>query len=58
MLDQLVDAAIQGDYYTADGVRVMLPIQSLVDLGLVDASAVDRLKQRLDAWNAAQAAVP
>ena len=52
-LDRLVEAAIQGNYYTADGERVMLPIQSLVDMGLVDASAVNRLKQRLDAWNAA-----
>jgi hypothetical protein len=53
MLDQLVDAAIQGDYYTADGERVMLPLKSLVDMGLVDASAVDRLKQRLETWNTA-----
>lgn len=55
MLDQLVNAAIQGDYYTADGERVMLPLKSLIDMGLVDASAVDKLKQRLDAWNARHA---
>lgn len=54
VLNELVDAAIDGEYYTADGVRVMLPLQALVDLGLVHSSAVEKLKQRLSDWEAAQ----
>jgi hypothetical protein len=49
-LDDLVDAAIEGEYYTADGDRVMLPLKSLIDLGLVDAAAGEKLKRRLDRW--------
>ena len=38
------------EYYTADGDRVMLPLKSLIDLGLVDAAAGEKLKRRLDRW--------
>lgn len=53
ILNQLVDAAIEGDYYTCDGERVMLPIKNLIDMGLVDPTSGEKLKQRLNAWMAA-----
>lgn len=57
-LDQLVEDAIKGDYYTGVGERVMLPLRELIDMGLVDASFLDRLLQRVEAWNVANRPFP
>jgi hypothetical protein len=52
-LDVLTTAAIEEEYYTADGKRVMLPLKALIELGLVSESASEKLKEKLDVWHAA-----
>jgi hypothetical protein len=46
-LNKLVDEAIDGEFFTGDGERVMLPLRALVELGLVNRSALVKLYQRL-----------
>lgn len=46
-LNKLVDEAINGEFFTGDGERVMLPLRALVELGLVNRSALVKLYQRL-----------
>ncbi len=49
-LDALVNDAMEGEYYTADGERVMLPLKALIEMGLVSEAASAKLKTLLSEW--------